>query len=110
VPNLCNDAHDCSLSTADRWLSDNIGPLISSPTFQQDGLLIITFDESGGDNTNGGGKVEWVVVSPKAKRGYQSATVYKHQSTLRLMLQALGVTVFPGAAASAPDMSEFFTP
>jgi len=110
VPNLCNDAHDCSLSTADRWLSDNIGPLISSATFQQDGLLLITFDESGGDDTNGGGKVVWVVVSPKAKRGYQSATVYKHQSTLRLILQALGVTVFPGAAATAPDMSEFFTP
>jgi len=110
VPNLCNDAHDCSLSTADRWLSDNIGPLISSPTFQQDGLLIVTFDESGGDDTNGGGKVEWIVVSPKAKRGHQSTTVYKHQSTLRLMLKALGVTVFPGAAATAPDMSEFFTP
>jgi len=110
VPNLCNDAHDCSLSTADRWLSNNIGPLISSSTFQQDGLLIITFDEAGSDNTNGGGKVEWVVVSPKAKRGYQSTTVYKHQSTLRLILKGLGVTVFPGDAARAPDMTEFFTP
>src|SRR5216110_1129956 len=108
VPNLCNDAHDCSLSTADRWLSNNIGPLISSSTFQQDGLLIITFDEAGSDNTNGGGKVEWVVVSPKAKRGYQSTTVYKHQSTLRLILKGLGVTVFPGDAARAPDMTEFF--
>ena len=110
VPNLCNDAHDCSLSTADSWLSANIAPLLASPVFQQDGLLIITFDESGGDNTLGGGRVFWAVISPKAKRGYQSSITYQHPSTLRLILKGLGVTVYPGAAASAPDMSEFFTP
>ena len=110
VPNMCNDAHDCSLATADAWLQTNIDPLIKSATFQQDGVLIITFDESGGDNTNGGGRVVWVAVSPKAKRGYQSAALYQHQSTLRLILKGLGVTAFPGAAASAADMSEFFTP
>src|SRR5205807_2826634 len=32
VPNLCNDAHDCSLTTADTWLRNNIAPLIASPT------------------------------------------------------------------------------
>src|SRR5213082_2954310 len=110
VPNLCNDAHDCSLSTADRWLSANIAPLLASPVFQQDGLLMITFDEAGGDNTLGGGRVFWAVISPKAKRGYQSSVTYQHPSTLRLILKELGVTVYPGAAASAPDMSEFFTP
>jgi len=110
VPNLCNDAHDCSLSTADTWLKNNIDPLIKSAMFQRDGLLIIVFDESGGDNTNGGGRVVWVAVSPKSKPGYQSTTLYQHQSTLRLILKGLGVNVFPGAAASAPDMTEFFTP
>ncbi len=110
VPNLCNDAHDCSLATADTWLRNNIAPLLASATFQQDGLLIIVFDEAGGDNTNGGGRIVWVVVSPKAKRGYQSTTLYQHQSTLRLTLEAFGITVFPGAGATAPAMSEFFTP
>src|SRR5437667_3863594 len=28
APNLCNDAHDCSLSTADQWLQTNIDPLV----------------------------------------------------------------------------------
>jgi hypothetical protein len=52
-----------------------------------------------------------VAVSPsKSKRAYQSTTLYQHQSTLRLTLKGLGVTVFPGAAATAPDMSEFFNP
>ena len=112
VPNLCNDAHDCSLNTADSWLQQNIDPLVRSAFFQQNNcLLIITFDEAGGDNTNGGGRVYWVAVSPtKSKRGYVSTTLYQHQSTLRLMLKGLGVTSFPGDAATAPDMSEFFTP
>ena len=110
IPNLCNDAHDCPLSTADAWLAANIDPLIKSALFQQDGLLVILFDESGSDNTNGGGRICWVAVSPKAKRGYQSTTLYQHQSTLRLSLQGLGVTVFPNAAATAPAPTEFFLP
>jgi len=110
VPNLCNDAHDCGLDVADSWLQTNIAPLIASPAFQQDGLLIILFDEAGGDNSHGGGRIAWVDVSPKSKPGYQSTTLYQHQSTLRLILKGLGLTAFPGAAATAPDMSEFFTP
>src|SRR5438128_855806 len=110
VPNLCNDAHDCSLGTADSWLQTNIAPLIASPMFQQDGLLIIVFDEAGSDNTNGGGRIVWVGVSAKSKPGYQSTTLYQHPSTLRLMLKVLGVTPYPGAAATAPDMDEFFNP
>ncbi|HWC74549.1 MAG TPA: alkaline phosphatase family protein, partial [Gemmatimonadales bacterium] len=109
TPNLCNDAHNCALSTADAWLQTNIAPLISSTLFQTDGLLIIWWDESASDNTHGGGKVAWTVVSPFAKPGYKSSTLYQHQSTLRLMLKALGVTVFPADAATAPDMGEFFT-
>jgi len=110
VPNLCNDAHDCPLATADTWLRTHIAPLLASSTFQQDGLLIITFDEAGSDNTHGGGRIAWVIVSPKAKRGHQSTTLYQHQSTLRLTLEALGIARFPGAGVAAPAMSEFFAP
>src|SRR5947209_4861614 len=45
VPNVLNDAHSGSLSRADSWLYNHIRPLISSPTFQNNGLLIILFDE-----------------------------------------------------------------
>lgn len=110
VPNLCNDAHDCDLLTADTWLQANIAPLLNNASFKQDGMLIITFDEASGDNTNGGGRVVWTVVSPKARTGYTSTTLYQHQSTLRLMAEALGLTSFPGDAASAPNMAEFFHP
>src|SRR5438093_13124184 len=69
VPNLCHDAHSCAADSADQWLQTNIPPLIASPDFQGDGLLIVVFDEAKDDATGGGGRVVWVAVSPKSKRG-----------------------------------------
>jgi acid phosphatase len=111
TPNLCDDAHNCGLNVADTWLETNIASLLTSAPFKDDGLLIITFDESGSDNTNGGGRIAAVIVSPKySKGGYQSTTLYQHQSALRLLLEGLGITTsLPGAAATAPTMWEFFT-
>jgi phosphatidylinositol-3-phosphatase len=110
TPNLCDDAHNCALSVADDWLKTNIAPLLTSTPFKNDGLLIVTFDESQNDDTHGGGRVAAVFISPAfSKKGYQSTTLYQHQSTLRLMLQGLGITSFPGAAATAPAMTEFFS-
>lgn len=108
VPNALDDGHDGSLNQADSWLKQNVGPLIGSPAFQNS-LLVIVFDEAEtSDTSHGGGHVAAVVTSPKAKRGYQSTTLYQHESTLRLMLEGLGVKSFPGAAASAADPAEFF--
>jgi acid phosphatase len=109
TPNLQDDAHDGTLAQADSWLQSNLAPLLLTPMFQPggSGLLIIVFDE-GDDNTNGGGQVPWVAIGPRVKSGYRSVTFYQHQSTLRLILKGLGVTTFPGAAATAPDMTEFF--
>jgi phosphatidylinositol-3-phosphatase len=109
VPNSCDDAHDCPLSTADAWLKTNIDPLINSPVFQKDGLLIIVFDEGNTlDFTQVGGHVAAVIISPFGKPAYKSIALYQHQSVLRLMLEGLGVTKLPGDAATAPAMWEFF--
>jgi len=119
VPDIYDDAHSCpggaatctdaqELSAADSWLQTNLSPLIKSPQFA-DSLMILTFDESEtSDIQYGGGHIATVIVSSKAKPGYQSSTIYQHQSTLRLSLKALGITDLPGAAATAPDMGEFF--
>jgi hypothetical protein len=104
-----NDAHNGTLGTADTWLKNNIGPILASSSFQQDGLMIIVFDESvASDTSHGGGRVAMLVIGPQVKSGYRSTTFYQHQSTLRLIAQALGMSSFPGAAASAPSMGEFF--
>ncbi len=108
TPNLCNDAHDCPLTDADTWLQNNLDLLITSPAFQNDGLLVIVFDEAGSDDTNGGGKIAWVAVGPKVNNGFKSTNFYQHQNTLRLLSEALGLTNFPGAAATAANMAEFF--
>jgi len=119
VPDLTDDAHNCpagestctdeqKLAAADQWLQANLDPFVKSSAFASS-LLIITFDEGGvDDNAHGGGQVATLIVSPKAKAGYRSSTFYEHAGTLRLSMKAAGVTDFPGAAASAPDMGEFF--
>ena len=109
TPNLCNDAHDCPLATADTWFQNNIDPLIERQTSPNGGLLVITFDESDTDNTHGGGQVAWVAISPQfPKLGYESTKLYQHQSTVRLIMQGVGLTNFPRKAKSAPNMAEAF--
>jgi len=109
TPNLCNDGHDCSLGTVDTWLQTNIDPLIQNPRFQNGDLLIMVFDESENDNSHRGGRVVWVAISPKFSRlNYWSKKSYQHQNTLRLMLEGLGVTTYPGKSATADNMVEFF--
>ena len=120
VPDAQHDAHDCpdgtqncanevKLSVADSWLQTNIAPLIASPAFQQDGLLVIVFDEGAQiDITHGGGQVPMILISPKAKAGYQSNTIFEHASTLRLLVEATGAAALPGGSAVAPDMNSFF--
>ncbi|HXQ78009.1 MAG TPA: alkaline phosphatase family protein, partial [Gemmatimonadaceae bacterium] len=119
VPNAQNDMHDCpsgfatctladKAANTDAWLQNNIGPMINSTSFQNNGLLVITFDESAGDNTNGGGRVATILIGAHVKQQFSSTTTYQHQSLLRLALQALGVGTFPGASANAPGMGEFF--
>jgi len=109
VPDVNNDAHDGTLATADSWLQSNIAPVIASSTFQSGGLLVIVFDEGElSDFNHGGGQVPAVIVSSSSKPNFQSQTLYQHQSTLRLVLEALGVNKFPGQAATAPKMAEFF--
>jgi len=106
---MLNDAHDGSLSQADTWLLTNIGPLIASSVFRKDGLLVVVFDESfDSDSEHGGGHVPMLLISPLVKTGYQSTALYQHQSTCRLLMQALGSTSFPGACQNAFQMSEFF--
>jgi len=109
APDVNNDAHNGTLAAADSWLQSNIAPLVASSTFQNGGLLVIIFDEAeSNDLDHGGGQVPAVIVSSNSKSNFQSQTLYQHQSTLRLVLEALGVDKFPGQAASAPEMAEFF--
>ncbi|MCX6766863.1 MAG: hypothetical protein NT170_03765 [Candidatus Moranbacteria bacterium] len=119
IPNSYNDADGCPpsgdcnlLATADNWLKTNIDPVFKSADFNSPGggILIITFDEAAkSDKTHGGGQIPWIVAGADVKKGFVSNTFYQHENTLRFMAELLGLTSFPGKAASAASMKEFLT-
>lgn len=98
TPNLCNDGHDqpCvdgstgGLVSADAWLAEQIPRIMESPAFQQDGMIVITFDEAEGNDTGpsgipggtAGGRIGALVLSPFIKGGTTSDRLYNHFSLL----------------------------
>ena len=120
VPNQNHNAHDCptsptgctnavKLATADTWLKNNIGPLFNNPGFQQDGILILVFDEGfNTDTAHGGGHVVALAVGPGVRKGFKSTAFYQHQNVLRTTLDALGVHSYPGNGDSSADMTDLF--
>lgn len=112
TPNLCNDGHDkpCvdgrsgGLQAIDSWLKQWVPRITESAAFRQDGVLVITFDESDEKDIVdpdsysccdasstpapylpggiGGGLVGALVLSPHIKGGTTSDTVYNHYSLL----------------------------
>jgi len=119
LPDAENDAHDCptggsacpdtdKLTAADSWLRSNLDPLINNPALSNS-VFIIDFDEAlDSDFSHGGGRVPVVIVGAHVKSGFQSVTLFQHQSILRLMLDLLKVPDHPGLSAIAPTMEEFF--
>lgn len=98
APNLCDDAHDCSLQTADNWLKKKVPKLLANPDFTNGSTLIeITFD-SGGPSNN----VEMVFLNP-ALHAETLTSSYTHASLLRLNEELLGFSLL-GDASSAPDI------
>lgn len=133
VPNLFDDGHDVkgtngrdqgtarcadpsALRQTDDWLKNIFSPLLASKVFQDSGLLIITWDESSLDDESdgaghrGGGRVATILVSNKVKPAYRAITLFHHESTLRLSLEALGLDEnhWPGGAKNATSMAECF--
>jgi len=122
VPDGNHDAHDCpvgiskcsvaqKLAAADTFLNDTLNPILGTSDFQPggDGLIIVTFDECGGGTNSGcGGAVYTALIGPKVKPHTVSNIAYKHENSLRTILESLQVTTYPGAAKTAADMSDFF--
>ncbi|PCE26450.1 alkaline phosphatase family protein [Burkholderia ubonensis] len=118
TPNLCHDGHDspCAdgsaggLASVDQFLQTLIPKIMNSPAYQQDGLIVITFDEAGTSDTSaccgetpgpnallpgilgpGGGRTGAVLLSPSIRPGTVSNTPYNHYALLRSVEDLLGV-------------------
>jgi acid phosphatase len=125
VPNAWGDSESCDptetscaterIADADAWVQTNIGPLLQTPAFQQNGLLIIAWDEGDVTDTSnglggiGGGHVATIILGAGVKPGYQQQTtnVYDHASLLRLTMDSLGLTTQLPISNVTP-MTEFF--
>ncbi len=107
IPNLMHDAHNGTLAMADAWLKQYIRPVLDSPYFKPGGsaVMFVTFDNGNGDQQ---GQVFTAVIGPNVIRGIKVDKEFHHQSTLRTMMELLGFKQFPGAAATAAPMNEFF--
>jgi phosphatidylinositol-3-phosphatase len=107
VPNLLHDAHDGTPREADGWLKENISPLLASSFFQPggDGVLFITFDNADRDAQ---GHVLTAVIGPRVIPKTKISLHFRHENTLRTIMELLGLTNFPGASAAAAPMKEFF--
>ncbi|NYJ04996.1 alkaline phosphatase family protein [Petropleomorpha daqingensis] len=120
TPNLCSDGHDApcvdgrpgGLASADAWLRLWVPRILASPAFRRDGVLVITFDESDGPESDsaaccgegpapntplpgitglGGGRVGALVISPFVRPGTWSTTPYNHYSLLASVEELFGL-------------------
>ena len=110
TPNLCNDGHDApckgpgadanpgagGLTSTNAFLAQIVPEIESSSAFRQGGLILITTDESSGDNSSccgetglsgiqtsgGGGKVGAVALAPTVTP-HVSTCPYNHYALLR---------------------------
>ena len=103
APNLCNDAHDCSLAKGDAFLQAFLPSMLDSPDWSHT-LLVVSFDE-GTSDVNGGGNV-FTVLARAGLSGMTSSTMHTHYAVLRTIEDILGLPCLANACDEAP-LSEF---
>jgi acid phosphatase len=104
TPNLCNDAHDCSLSVADAWLGSWLPVIMAGPDFVGGQLtVIVTFDEDDSSQRN---QVAFVVIDPRL-HGVTVTGTFDHYSLTRWLDENAGVALLRNAG-SAPDLKAAF--
>ncbi|WP_031171232.1 alkaline phosphatase family protein [Streptomyces durhamensis] len=101
TPNLCSDMHDCSVSTGDTWLKNNLGAYATWAK-SHNSLLVITFDE---DNRLSGNRIPTVLYGQPVAAGSSSSTTYDHYDLLRTLEDSQGLTSHAGNAAAAQDIT-----
>jgi hypothetical protein len=106
TPNLCNDMHDCSVSTGDSWLSTLLPKILGSTAYTSGSTaIVITWDE---DDSSASNHVATLVVAPSVPIGTSVATTFNHYSMLRTTEELLGVNTYLGNAATATSMRSPF--
>ncbi|KAJ9150133.1 Acid phosphatase [Coniochaeta hoffmannii] len=92
TPNMTNDGHDTSVTTAGKWARNWLTPLLSNPNFNTPRtLIILTFDEG---TTLGTNQVYAALLGgavPSAKVGTTDGTRYNHYSLTKTVERNWGL-------------------
>ena len=100
TPDICNDMHDCPVSTGDDWLRIKLEPVLSSPLYRAGRTAIfVVFDES-----QGSGSMPFIAIAPSVAPGTVASAELDHMSLLRFAEDALGIREHLGGAADAADL------
>lgn len=89
TPNLCNDMHDCRIAHGDKWLSQNLPPIINWDQ-QHGGLLIVTFDEASPD-LNGKNHIATILIGPMITAGSVNKQNLNHYAVLHTVESIFGL-------------------
>jgi len=95
-PDLCADAHDCDLASADRYMGHLVPRLMRQ--LGPHGALIVSFDEGTSEaaccrpfDRGGGGRVLTVIAQPGRPVGHRTVWTYDHYSLLAAVERHFGL-------------------
>jgi phospholipase C len=97
TPDLCHDGHDCSTAVVGSWLAQTVPMILASDAWQDNGVLMITWDE-GYDSSN---SVLTLVIRQNPAI-HASNQPYDHYSLLATIEDHLGVPRLGQAAQASP--------
>jgi hypothetical protein len=100
VPDLCDDMHDCSVATGDRWLKRNVVPLLARPELARSVVFVI-FDE-GLTGVGGGGLVAALAAGQAVRPHSRFSAPTNHYGLLRTIEDAWGLPPLGRSAKAAP--------
>jgi phosphatidylinositol-3-phosphatase len=101
VPNLCNDMHDCSVSTGDTWVKNNLGAYATWAR-THNSLLVVTFDE---DDHSAGNQIATIFSGAHVATGRYGERI-THYTVLRTLqsLSGLGCVANSCSASAISDI------
>jgi acid phosphatase len=104
IPDLCNDAHDCTLARADGWLKKRVGRVMGGPDWASGHLaIVITADE---DDRQHGNLVLTVVAHPAVDHAVVT-TRLTHYALSRSYSQVSGADPIGHAADARSLLRQF---
>jgi hypothetical protein len=104
TPDLDHDMHSGTVGRADAFLHRLVRQLTASPAWRPGIVLVVTFDEGGGqrvDHRWGGGHVATIVAGPGVPAGVRDPTPYDHYALLRSIELRFGLHPLRHAADAA---------